>query len=567
MNRYLLQNFIFLIFFTTNLKAQEIKKSFESLSYDELKEVFFKNEGQIQIQKKYAKAFLNKAKKENNTPKIARGYYYYSLLYNDTRKIVYFDSIINNVKYPTSEKNFPFVAYLEKGYFLADKYRYNEAINCYLELEKLAISKNLNYYYKAKFAIGILKSEKMGEVKESLPLFKECYSFYKSQKNNPELTFDYEASIFALADIYKSIKKIDSSTYYNKLGYFETKKSKNEYLHNIFILNEGANQVLANNFRGTLDSVAKALPYIIKNKDNNNTLASYYYRAKAYQGLGVKIKALENYKKVDSLYKLNSFISPEFSDGYKFIIDFYKDKGDKENQLKFLTTYLEIQKQFQKQYKELSIKLKNDYDLPNLVKDKELLINALKTDEKKYFWLIIILIGIALCFITISIYQNRLKKKYRLNFEKIINQTSKPEVSNEVVITHTPKKESMLSSSLVKDITEKLKKFEKEKLYKNQSLSIQYLANEFSTNTKYLSLVINENKNKSFINYINDLRIDNIIEELKQNKNLRKYTIAALAEEAGFNTAESFSNAFYKRSGIKPSFFVKELNGVYVSEY
>ncbi len=165
------------------------------------------------------------------------------------------------------------------------------------------------------------------------------------------------------------------------------------------------------------------------------------------------------------------------------------------------------------------------------------------------------------CFVTISIYQNRLKKKYRLNFEKIFNQTSKTEISNDVVITQAPKKESMLSSSLVKDITEKLKKFEKEKLYKNQSLSIQYLANEFSTNTKYLSLVINENKNKSFINYINDLRIDNIIEELKQNKNLRKYTIAALAEEAGFNTAESFSNAFYKRTGIKPSFFIKELKG------
>ena len=57
------------------------------------------------------------------------------------------------------------------------------------------------------------------------------------------------------------------------------------------------------------------------------------------------------------------------------------------------------------------------------------------------------------------------------------------------------------------------------------------------------------------------MRIDNIVEELKQNKNIRKYTIAALAEEAGFNTAESFSNAFYKRTGIKPSFFVKELNG------
>lgn len=562
MCKYLCKYLLFIIFLSPFLQAQNKKSSLESLSYDELKEVFFKNEGKIEIQKKYVKAFLSKAKKENNTPKVARGYYYYSLLYDDNRKIIYFDSIINNVKLPTSEKNFPFVAYLEKGYFLADKYRYNEAINSYLELEKLAISKNINYYYKAKFAIGVLKSEKMGEVKESLPLFKESYTFYKSQKNNPELTFDYEASLFALADTYKSLKEIDSATYYNKLGYFETKRSKNEYLHNIFILNEGANQVLANNFKATLDSVAKALPYIIKNKDNNNTLASYYYRAKAYQGLGVKIKALENYKKVDSLYKKNSFISPEFSDGYKFIIDYYKDEGDKENQLKFLTTYLEIQNQFQKEYKELSVKLKNDYDLPNLVKDKELLINALKTGEKKYFWLIVFLIGLALCFVTISIYQNRLKKKYRLNFEKIINQTSKPEISNDVVITQAPKKESILSSSLVKDLNDKLKIFEKNKLYKNPNLSIQYLASYFKTNTKYLSLVINENKNKSFINYINDLRIDNIIEELKQNKNLRKYTIAALAEEAGFNTAESFSNAFYKRTEIKPSFFVKELNSI-----
>ena len=99
-------------------------------------------------------------------------------------------------------------------------------------------------------------------------------------------------------------------------------------------------------------------------------------------------------------------------------------------------------------------------------------------------------------------------------------------------------------------------------MYKNSNVSIQNLAKEFNTNTKYLSLVINEYKSKTFINYVNDLRVDNIIIELKQNKNLRKYTVVALAEEAGFNTAESFSNAFYKRTGIKPSFFVKELSKI-----
>jgi AraC-like DNA-binding protein len=157
-------------------------------------------------------------------------------------------------------------------------------------------------------------------------------------------------------------------------------------------------------------------------------------------------------------------------------------------------------------------------------------------------------------------FQNNQKKKYKKKFEEIINIQPVDEIVNEIGIKQHSKKEFSLSSDLLKDITEKLKKFEKDKLYKNSNVSIQNLAKEFNTNTKYLSLVINEYKSKTFINYVNDLRVDNIIIELKQNKNLLKYTVVALAEEAGFNTAESFSNAFYKRTGIKPSFFVKELS-------
>ena len=40
--------------------------------------------------------------------------------------------------------------------------------------------------------------------------------------------------------------------------------------NNIFILNEGANHVLENNFNATLDSVSKALPVMIKHKDKIN---------------------------------------------------------------------------------------------------------------------------------------------------------------------------------------------------------------------------------------------------------------------------------------------------------
>jgi AraC-like DNA-binding protein len=48
--------------------------------------------------------------------------------------------------------------------------------------------------------------------------------------------------------------------------------------------------------------------------------------------------------------------------------------------------------------------------------------------------------------------------------------------------------------------------------------------------------------------------------QLQAQPVLQNYTIASLASEFGFNSAEAFSAAFYKKYKIKPSFFIKELN-------
>jgi len=47
---------------------------------------------------------------------------------------------------------------------------------------------------------------------------------------------------------------------------------------------------------------------------------------------------------------------------------------------------------------------------------------------------------------------------------------------------------------------------------------------------------------------------------LKQDSRFRKFTIKAIANEIGFNTDQAFSKAFYKRTGIYPSYFIKELD-------
>ncbi len=55
------------------------------------------------------------------------------------------------------------------------------------------------------------------------------------------------------------------------------------------------------------------------------------------------------------------------------------------------------------------------------------------------------------------------------------------------------------------------------------------------------------------------MRIDYIIQQLQVETKLQNYTIEGIAQACGFNTAQSFSVAFYKKTGIYPSYFIKKI--------
>ncbi len=80
------------------------------------------------------------------------------------------------------------------------------------------------------------------------------------------------------------------------------------------------------------------------------------------------------------------------------------------------------------------------------------------------------------------------------------------------------------------------------------------------TNSKYLSKIVNTHKEKTFTKYINDLRVEYAIRKLQQDKKLRNYTIQAIAVEFAFDNAESFSTAFHKNTGLKPTYFIENIN-------
>jgi len=104
-----------------------------------------------------------------------------------------------------------------------------------------------------------------------------------------------------------------------------------------------------------------------------------------------------------------------------------------------------------------------------------------------------------------------------------------------------------------------LKQFEEDKKYLKTDITILNLAKDLETNTRYLSKIINHYKEKNFSNYLNDLRISYAVDKLTNDVQFRKYTIQAIGNEVGFNNAESFAKAFYKNTGIKSSYFIKNI--------
>ncbi|WP_264524779.1 helix-turn-helix domain-containing protein [Flavobacterium sp. N502536] len=178
-------------------------------------------------------------------------------------------------------------------------------------------------------------------------------------------------------------------------------------------------------------------------------------------------------------------------------------------------------------------------------------------DKTELHWSIGVLLLVVIIAVFFGFYQYRIKKRQPSQFEKGIHKS----INNEIQVRSVKSgiENIGINEELVVQILEKLTHFEKTKGYLFSGVTVQSLSSTFETNSKYVSKVVNTYKEKTFVQYINDLRIEYALQSLKEDSKLQKYTIQALAVEFGFNNAESFSTAFYKKTGIKPVYFIKQL--------
>lgn len=119
-------------------------------------------------------------------------------------------------------------------------------------------------------------------------------------------------------------------------------------------------------------------------------------------------------------------------------------------------------------------------------------------------------------------------------------------------------KTSLLSDEQATRLLEKINNvFEDVSVISRDDFSLSILAQMVGSNTKYVSMVINDTYGKNFKTYLNEFRIREACRRLTDTEHYSNMTIQAIYEELGYKTAASFINAFRKVNGMTPSQYQK----------
>lgn len=557
-NRYLipfhyLYTFCFLCIVNAYSQDSYENDTLKKYTFSELSDKFYASKHDTLKAIIYANKYISKAQEINDTIEIGNGYYYLSDITKDSSHFLdYWNKVIDKTN-GLKNNFYTGVSYLKIGDFHLQFGDKSIALEKYLQANKIIKNDSLKHIIINR--IAMLK-KRNGDVVSAILYYKKSYKYFKNKKNTSIVSPEYFSLLINLSIAYSSIKKHDSAYYFNdKL--VKALKNKNDSIYNGYaIYNKGIIEFNRGNYKRAINYLRESVPYLISDENYNALSVTLYRIASSHRKLNNLSEAINYYLKVDSLYLKSKSYNTHQRETFKQLINYYKSNKTERKQLEYINKYIKVDSVLNLRDKNITRDLIENYDIPNLLAEKKNIENRLKsrlTTTKKW---IIFISSLATLLFLFLIHQSRKRKLYKKRFLQLVKDKKS--------ISKKPKSEikkanNNIPSEIIELVLKSLQQFEKKKQFISSDITLTSLALDFNTNSKYLSQIINQYKNQSFSNYINELRINYTIEKLKEDARFRKYSIKAIAGEVGFNNSESFSKAFYKNTGIHPSYFIKEL--------
>nr|WP_315032754.1 helix-turn-helix transcriptional regulator [uncultured Chryseobacterium sp.] len=571
--------FLFIILFSSFIAAQKNKvDSLGELKYSELKNKIYDHfqHNKISEAGQIAKYYLQKAKTEKNTLEIAEGYNLVHYNEDFPTALKYIDSmevITKNIK----SDIYPARIYMIKGGLYYTNNNLKAALDNYILGLKYAKEQNdKKQIAHANINIAYINNY-IGKNIEAAKIFR-YYLYHKDDIINDQQSSQMR---LALISCYLEMDKLDSANILIKEGQKLASINKNKYEPYLYSYLSGSYDLKTKNYDTAIIKLTAAYDYFSKSGENSSANYSLYNLGKTYEGLQNKEKALETYINLDASVQKHDLVFPELREAYTFLIDYYKEKGNKEKQLYYIDRFLKVDKKLDEQVLYLSTELPKKYDTPNLLQEKEEIIEDLKTRKEILYISLCVLITVLLLVIYLYFKSKRTEKEQRKIAQDLINLVEKRNIeeknedekreSIDIEIITIPVSEpseeddkatKIISEEVTQFILQELRIFESKELFLKKGITLASLAKNIKTNTAYLSEIINTHKGKNFATYLNDLRIDFALNRLVKDKKFRSYKIAVIAEELGYNNEQAFSLAFKKKTGTTVSTYIKEIDSL-----
>lgn len=557
MRRYIL--FIFYCFFYSTFAQNDSLQLFKSNS---LKSQHDFIENHISSQKNisdYIHEFLNASKEENDSFYMAKAYYFASKANMRKQHLVKaieeIDLAINTIN---QQKNQEVLSrfFHHKGTISFLNSDFDDAYTNYskaYDIGKGYIS--IENQLVLEYDIGLLKLN-IKDHKGAIRIFKKSTKAYDSLLNiRPNESYIKKRYVNMLLGLGKAYT-VDSL--YDKALFIYDKSLRLsqdlDYELGMCYAIGGKGNVLT--FQQKYDAAMKAIQKaknIATNLKINRVLpylfydeGKYYYEQEKYK------EAILAFAVSDSIMDTHNFNFPELNHMYVLLGKSYIHLGEhiKANQL--YDIYVKKNSLNESERLKLHQKIFDNYDLKK-AENKALSATKKSIVFENYFFITLICCFILLLLsILFFLFYRKKQQKNIIQFERIIDELKSQKETKS-------KSKHILSDEKTSKILASLGDFESNFLYLDNKYDLPTLAKKCQTNSNYLSKVINTHKGKTFSEYMSDLRIEYVLQALKEDKKLRSYTIQSIAEEIGFNKAESFAKSFKKRTGFNPSFYIKRI--------
>lgn len=511
-------------------------------NFDEIKKQILLQKSNPDSALFFTKIYITKAKRENNLQQLFTGYDYAMRFAEVEQQIKYGDSMITNAV-KLGDDNQIGEAFIALGQTYMVNNQFKDALEHTLAgYGYFKINNNPYLIFTAKRNIAIIKAY-TEDFYEAQQLNRESTNFFREHREkikDTDYTIYYIHSLIALINTSSYLQDFKDNPKLLKEGIDFVKNDKEyaEYLP-YFISSQGLDAYFRGDYAKAIQNFNKALSSY---QDKWEHLTDRFYLGMSYRKTGQWDKALPYFKNIEKDYDETRKLDPEFRPTFEFFIEYYTKNADKKMQEIYINKLLAFDEQAKLNKTYLVSKIKKEYDTNELLAYKKK-IEREKLFERSGLAFLVISAGASLFY-----FQNKKRKKNSIEPTEVPILSSqegekKPTLTKKETVDYDIYKP--INKETVQSLLIKLKNFEEQKNFTKKGIKLYDLANEFGTNEKYLSKVVSISKNKTFNQYLTDLRLDYFIH--LQNHNSEKENKKSLSENSGFETYSQFSKAFNER--------------------